>query len=86
MLGWTHSGFSLDMSVKIPAGCSRTREALAHYIARPPVSLSKMLVEEHEASVLYRSGITDPPEVRRILLHLIKTGVAPPGVEASLPN
>jgi len=55
MLGWTHSGFSLDMSVKIPAGCSRTREALAQYIARPPVSLSKMLVEEHERSVLYRS-------------------------------
>jgi hypothetical protein len=67
MLGWTHSGFSLDMSVKIhgpaagrspaggPAGCSRTREALAQYIARPPVSLSKMQVEEHEGSVLYRS-------------------------------
>jgi hypothetical protein len=55
MLDWTHSGFSLDMSVKIPAGSSRTREALAQYIARPPVSLSKMLVEEHEACVLYRS-------------------------------
>ena len=33
-----------------------------------------------------RAVITDPPEVRRILLHLIKTGVAPPGVEASFPN
>ena len=55
MLGWTHSGFSLDMSVKIPAGSSRTREALAQYIARPPVSLSKMLVEDHRGSVLYRS-------------------------------
>jgi hypothetical protein len=30
--------------------------------------------------------ITDPPEARRIILHLIKTGVAPPGVEASFPN
>ena len=38
-----------------PAGSSRTREALAQFITRPPVSLSKMLVEEHEASVLYRS-------------------------------
>jgi hypothetical protein len=55
MLGWTHSGFSLDMSVKIPASSSRAREALAQYITRPPVSLSKMLVEEHEASVLCRS-------------------------------
>ena len=55
MLAWTHSGFSVDLSVKIPATSSRAREALAQYIARPPISLSKMLVEEHEASVLYRS-------------------------------
>jgi hypothetical protein len=79
MLAWTHSGFSVDLSVRIPrpaagrspaggpAASSRTREALAQYIARPPISLSKMLVEEpsagsspqgcgrHEASVLYRS-------------------------------
>jgi hypothetical protein len=55
MLQWTHSGFSVDMSVRIPAVSSRTREALAQYIARPPISLSKMLVEEHEARVLYRS-------------------------------
>ena len=27
--------------------------------------------------------ITDPTQVRRILLHLIKTGVAPPGLEAA---
>jgi len=27
--------------------------------------------------------ITDPHEVRRILLHLIKTGLAPPGLEAA---
>jgi hypothetical protein len=27
--------------------------------------------------------ITDPPQVRRILLHLIKTGLAPPGLRLS---
>ena len=85
-----------------------------------------MLVEEREASVLYRSEynpvsarqsraawarllakvyevdalrcnrcgslmkvialITDPQQCRRILLHLIKTGVAPPGLDASVLN
>jgi hypothetical protein len=55
MLDWIHSGFSLDMSVRIPAAASRTREALAQYIARLPVSLSKMLFEEHQNNVLYRS-------------------------------
>jgi hypothetical protein len=43
MLQWEHSGFSLDGSVRIPAGCSRTREALSQYIARAPVSLGKPL-------------------------------------------
>jgi hypothetical protein len=35
MLDWTHSGFSVDSSVKIPATSSKAREALAKYIARP---------------------------------------------------
>ena len=55
MLGWTHSGFSVDFTVKIPATSSKAREAIAQYIARPPVSLQKMLVEEHAGSLLYRS-------------------------------
>jgi hypothetical protein len=32
---WRHSGFSVDASVHIPAGSSKTREALSQYIARP---------------------------------------------------
>jgi hypothetical protein len=67
MLAWTYSGFSVDLSRRIPrpaagrspagglAASSRTREALAQYVARPSISLSKMLVEEREACVLYRS-------------------------------
>jgi hypothetical protein len=55
LLSWRHSGFSVDLSVKIPATSSNTREALAQYIARPPVPLRKMLVEEHAGIVLYRS-------------------------------
>jgi len=30
--------------------------------------------------------ITDPSDVRRILLHLIKTGLAPPDLETSALN
>ena len=33
MLGWTHSGFSVDLSVKIPATSSKARETLA--LVRP---------------------------------------------------
>jgi hypothetical protein len=55
MLEWTHSGFSADYANWNHSAPRRTAEVLAKYIARPPVSLSKMLVEEHENSVLYRS-------------------------------
>jgi len=55
MLAWTHSGFSVDLTVKIPATSLKARVALAEYIARPPLSLKKMLVEERGGSVLYRS-------------------------------
>jgi hypothetical protein len=33
-------------SIRIPAGSAKTREALAQYIVRPPVSLEKLLVDE----------------------------------------
>jgi hypothetical protein len=56
MLQWGHSGFSVDGSVRIPASSSRTREALSQYIARAPVSLNKLIVEEHAATVLYRTA------------------------------
>jgi len=55
MLNWTHSGFSVDISVRIPATSSKAREALAQYISRAPVSVKKMLVEDHASSVLYQS-------------------------------
>jgi hypothetical protein len=55
MPDWTHSGLSVDLTVKIPATSSKAREALAQYMACPPVSLSTMLVEEHADRVLYRS-------------------------------
>jgi len=44
---------SVAASVRIPAGCPKTREALCQYIARPPVSLKKLLIEDHAGTVLY---------------------------------
>ena len=97
MLGWTHSGFSLDMSAKIPAASSRAREALAQYIAPPPISLAKMLVQEHHSSLLYRSEYNPYFKTNarlfpaleflvHLLQHLIKTGLAPPSLEAATPS
>jgi hypothetical protein len=51
----------VDFSVKIPATSSKAREALAQYIARAPLSLKKMLVEEHAGSVLSQSEYKEYP-------------------------
>lgn len=42
---WIRSGFSVDASIRIPAGSTETRQALARYIVRPRVSLQKLLDE-----------------------------------------
>jgi hypothetical protein len=60
MLAWTHSGFSVDASIRIPATSTRTREALAQYVVRAPVSLQNLLVDEGGTdSVIYRSPYSD---------------------------
>jgi hypothetical protein len=54
LINWRHFGFSVDASMHIPAGSSKTQEALSQYIARPPLSLKKISIEENgEATVVY---------------------------------
>ncbi len=72
MVNWAHSGFSVDASIRIPAGSAKTREALAQYIpgptagrrpargVRPPVSLENLLVDEGGTdTVVYRAPYSD---------------------------
>ena len=60
MRGWTHSGFSVDASIRIPAGSAKTREALAQYIVSAPVSLRNLFVDEGGTdTVVYRAPYSD---------------------------
>jgi hypothetical protein len=60
MVNWTHSGFSVDATVRIPAGSAATRQALSQYIVRPPVSLQKLLVDGGGTdTVVYRAPYSD---------------------------
>jgi hypothetical protein len=53
LINWRHSRFSVDASVYIPEGSSKTREVLSKYIAHPPLSLKKISIEENgEATVI----------------------------------
>jgi hypothetical protein len=82
-INWRHSGFIVDASVHIPAGSSKTRKALSQYIARPPLSLKKISIEENrEATVVYYTsdneffkGKIESFPVTRFLLELTQPKV-----------
>src|SRR6056297_549079 len=53
LLSWKHSGFSIDNSVRILDESSR--ENLAQYLARPPISLKKIHYEGFKGRVLFHT-------------------------------
>ena len=55
MLSWRHSGFSLDGSIGLYAGDQKAMERLAQYMARPPIALSKVVLEEWDGKVLFHT-------------------------------
>ena len=56
LLRWRHSGFSIDHSVRLDAHDQQARWALSQYIARPPLSLKKLLLDGIGAKVLLKSA------------------------------
>jgi hypothetical protein len=77
-INWKHSGFSVDHSIRIPVFSIRAREALSQYIARPPLSLKKISIEENgEATLIsfssdseFFKGKTETFTVMRFFLEL----------------
>ena len=60
LINWRHSGFSVDNAVGIPAFSDKTRESLSQYIARPPLSLKKISIQENgEATVISYTSNND---------------------------
>ena len=53
LLGWKHSGFSIDNSVRILDREAQTN--LAEYISRPPISLKKIHYEPFKGRVLFQT-------------------------------
>lgn len=53
LLSWRRSGFSIDDSVRIPAGEQQMLERVARYMLRAPVSLSRVRWARGDSEVLY---------------------------------
>ena len=88
LINWRHSGFSVDASVRIPAFSDQARQALSQYIARPPLSLKKIGIQENrDATVIsftsqseFFKGKTETFPVMRFFLELTQH-IAPKGCQ-----
>jgi len=65
LLSWQRSGFSIDDSVRIPAGEKTSLEKVARYMLRSPVSLSRLQWTKASAHVLYapKTSHDDPSQL-----------------------
>ncbi len=65
LLSWKSSGFSIDDSVRIPAGEKYPLEKVARYMLRSPVSLSRLQWTDASAHVLYapKTSHDDPSQL-----------------------
>jgi len=57
LLSWKNSGFSIDNSVRLTD--AKSKESLAEYIARPPLSLKKIRYEPFKGEVLFHTKCSD---------------------------
>ena len=55
MRSWTHSGFSVDQSVLLPAGDRAGIERLVGYMIRCPFSLSRLIKVSQTGQVIYKA-------------------------------
>jgi len=55
LLCWRRSGFSVDGSVGLYATDPAAMERLAQYMARPPISLSKVTLQEQGANAIFHA-------------------------------
>ena len=55
ILSWKHPGFSVDVSVSIPASSKKARVNLSQYIIRHSMSLQKILFARSNGTVIYKT-------------------------------
>ncbi|MBN1797077.1 MAG: transposase, partial [Spirochaetales bacterium] len=58
LLGWKHSGFSIDSGTRIYD--DRARECLSQYIVRAPLSLEKIVWEKKTDTVVWKAAKKGP--------------------------
>jgi hypothetical protein len=55
LLSWKNSGFSIDAKLRLYGSDDKTRESIAQYLVRPPLSLNKIKYEPFKGKVLFKT-------------------------------
>ena len=55
LLSWKNSGFSIDASLRLFGSDDKTRESIAQYLVRQPLSLNKITYEPFKGKVLFKT-------------------------------
>jgi hypothetical protein len=55
LLSWKNSGFSIDSKLRLYGLDNKTRESIAQYLVRPPLSLRKIKYEPFKGKVLFKT-------------------------------
>ena len=55
LLSWKNSGFSIDAKLRLYGSDNKSRESIAQYLVRPPLSLSKITYESFKGEVLFKT-------------------------------
>ena len=59
LLSWKNSGFSIDAKLRLYGSDDKTRESIAQYLVRPPLSLSKIKYDSFKGKVLFKTKYND---------------------------
>jgi hypothetical protein len=59
LLSWKNSGFSIDAKLRLYGSDYKTRESIAQYLVRPPLSLNKIKYEPFKNKVLFKTKYND---------------------------
>lgn len=75
MRKWTHSGFSIDYSLRIEPGDDKGIQRLIEYISRSPFSLTRIIGLNPDGKVIYRAGKSECQTYPEVGHEELKAGI-----------
>ena len=75
MRQWTHSGFSIDNTLRIEANDGKGIQRLIEYVSRSPFSLARIIGLNPDGKVIYRAGKSECQKYPEVGHEELKAGI-----------